>query len=130
MSGITIEQRAMMAAHIAERAAVALRSGHDRGGLLLLKLTRRVQHQSLLRSEDYYRSALEIDGLSALDINASVSAILRGEHPPDSLAGKVAMMRDEAAEAQLSAADDTRFQWLHGRRKALDAVLVLLGAKP
>jgi hypothetical protein len=111
----TKEQRAMMAAHLCDLAAMSMRS--DRGGVgLLLRAAEAVMFDGC--PERDYRYGLQDQGLAGADIDAAVAAIARGEHPPDSLPGRVESAMGKAARG-------CNLEKMY----AYEHVLYLLGAK-
>ncbi len=123
----TKEQRAMMAADLAERAAYKIRANRDGIGAL----TESVSHVLWgTAPERCYREALGGASLSPADIDAAVAAIARGEHPADSLPGKVERMRAQAAadeQACGSSSDDGIIAF--GEGLVCKTILELLGCE-
>lgn len=95
MSEISKTARAMMAADLCGRAAKTFREGRSLRGVQLA-INVDMIHRGADRAEAVYFVALRGDGLTPADIDAAVASILRGEHPADSLAGRILKMRDDA----------------------------------
>ena len=84
---LTKDQVAMMAAHVTDLASAALRSGDHEKGRSLLEYAR-----DLLTEEDpddFYREALLEAGYPFDGVDDAVYSIATGEHPVDSLPGKI-----------------------------------------
>jgi hypothetical protein len=118
----TKEQRATMAADLAERSALDLRFRKDGRGIgravEALEQARCLVTRSVDPEADY-REGLNAIGVPFDDIDAACAAIARGEHPPDSLPGRVEEMRNEA-----NVSGKLRHQ---GKRAACQRVLMMLG---
>ncbi len=115
----TREQRAMAAAHLCDLASRALRLGdYYAEGLLSAKSILDNGHPEAL-----YRFALDCYGVESADIDAAVASILRGEHPADSLPGRVKRLLGNAEND----GEDIDVARTHGRCDAYADVLDLLG---
>lgn len=134
MSDWTKEQRAIAAGHLCDLAALDLRFRKDGRGtgralevaeqIRVLLLTQRVD------PEGDYREGLIAAGLSPDGIDDAVAAILRGEHPPDSLPGKVNARVLHAQNAGSMNRDrPTQAPRDYGRQEAFVEVLTLLGCE-
>jgi hypothetical protein len=128
MSDPTNAQRAMMAAHLCDLAAKALRSGR-RSHLApsLMFVAGDVLH--VVDPVQDYREALRDSGVSPADIDAAVAAIARGEHPADSLPGQLMRYHGKAKREAESVPGSFREHHCEGEVKALGHVLDLLGYK-
>ena len=128
MSDWTKEQRAAMAADLLDIAARTLREGGDSFAWMLVGIA----YDMRLESEDaesLYRYGRECFGALPDDIDAAVAAIARGEHPPDSLPGKLARYHGKAKREAEGVPGSYREHHCEGETKALGHVLDLLGCK-
>jgi hypothetical protein len=119
VSDYTEEQRAAMAADLAERTAARMREGGpDARTVEALRLAHDVLAEPL-RSLRLYRRALILLGVNDAGLDAASTAILGGRYPADSLPGKVGRMYEDATNGGPSVAAE----------RALFNVLGLLGCE-
>lgn len=127
------KQRAMMAAHLCDLAASAIRAG-DRltanGIASVLIYARWMIDPDGLGATTNYRDGLQTAGLTPAQIDAAVASIQRGEEPADSLTGKVRAMHATSLEDIGVAQTETRRMACAGQAHAFGAVLALLGVTP
>lgn len=121
----TREQLAMAAAHLCDLAGIALRGGRVEDGTVALNVASMLQDS--MRPEDDYREGLawargRLVSDDADYAELAVSSILRGEHPADSLPGRVAKMRKNAF-------DCGELNYGGGKQDAYDDVLEMLGCE-
>jgi hypothetical protein len=126
----TKEQRAMMA-DLCSRAAHVFHCGDDD---MLPGAGEAARVAANMRNNDdregRYRCGLKWLQVPSPDIDAAVAAIARGEHPPDSLPGRVKKMHADAkerADRPNQASEDDYFAM--GEESAAAHVLDLLGCK-
>ena len=120
----TKEQRAIAAADLAHRGARAALAGHSRASLALRCAADIVG--DLCDAPNDYSFVLKTLDVASVDIDAAVDAIARGEHPPDSLPGRVEKMRGDCfrrAEGEHGSAMDV------GAEAVLYNMLALLGCE-
>lgn len=77
-----------------------------------------------------YRHGLALVGLTPAQIDDAVASIERGEHPADSLPGRVATYRNKAAHEANAHEDLAQASFYDGEAHALGYVLSLLGVSP
>lgn len=126
-------QSLAMAAHLCDELALKSRQGWRFG--YIESVARIIA--ALVHHEDpagMYRVGLTALGLTPETIDAAVASILADEHPPVSLAGRVAKFRDKAAEEaaerrRIGNGFDARTNRLDGEAHAFDRVLDMLGVK-
>lgn len=116
-----------MAADLCERAAAALRRG-DTTAFEALTVAHGLRHGGGI-PERLYRYGLALLHVATDDIEAAVAAILRGEHPPDSLPGRVAEAQRKAEQARDVHQGNTLGYRHGGAVDALGGVLALLGCE-
>jgi hypothetical protein len=131
MSDRANAQRAVMAADLAERAALDLRFRKDGRGIgravEALEQARCLVTRSVDPEADY-REGLNACGVPFADIDAAVAAIARGEHPPDSLPGMVAIYKGHTdREIPRRPGDTIHVLQFQGESIALGWVLEQLG---
>lgn len=95
----TRERLAMAAAHLCDLAGIALRGGRVEDGTVALNVASMLQDS--MRPEDDYREGLawargRLVSDDADYAELAVDSILRGEHPADSLPGRIDGMRQDA----------------------------------
>ncbi len=130
MTDWTKEQRAMAAAHLCDLAGVANREGHRFTAGQLAEAAAILSHGESADPSLTYRAALTELSRTTEAIDNAVASILRGEHPADSLPGRVEAMykmgkRGAAREGQ----DQENTQWYLGNVRATGDVLEMLGVK-
>lgn len=96
-------QRAMMAADLCERAAVALREGRDADAAEITERVTRIM-SGISNPASHYGNGLFFARGKKADADLAIASIQRGEHPVDSLAGRVSKYEDDAETAGVDAA--------------------------
>jgi hypothetical protein len=124
----TKEQRAAMAAHLCDLAAKALRSGGPMADTLDLLDRAWGTAADSSNVEASYREGLKLTRAAPADIDAAVASIARGEHPPDSLPGRVGIYKGHA-DREIPRREGDRIHVLRfqGESIALGWVLEQLG---
>jgi hypothetical protein len=121
----TKEQRAIAAADLLERAAREARAG-DVGAVRCLTLIHDLA-ADVYDPEPDYRFGLKRRGLSPADIDAAVAAISRGEHPPDSLPGRLIARRRRCLRDASTSSSATAIDQHGAYASAFGDVLDMLG---
>jgi hypothetical protein len=125
----TKEQRARMAAHLCDIAAQRLRSGGFGAGEQAATGATEVLLGTAM-TEALYVANLRLLLVPLADIDAACAAIFRGEHPPDSLPGRLEEMRGDAKDTVESSPEGSYVEReAVGAELAYCNVLDLLGCK-
>jgi hypothetical protein len=96
VSDWTKEQRSMAAAHLCDLAGVAFREGRFLSGKIILEEAAGVPYD--ITPDACYRRGLLAAECSPMPVAAAVASILRGEHPVDSLPGRIESQSAHALE--------------------------------
>lgn len=123
----------IMAAHLCDLSGIAFRNGDTVRARKIVNAMVSVADwtpppdgHSGIQAAYYYRAGLVTARLAPEDIDASVAACMRGEHPADSLMGRVAKMRDDATRYENTAAVTARDWHDNGKAACSAAVLDIL----
>jgi hypothetical protein len=119
--------RAMMA-DLYERSALLCRQGNGEAAYLVAAWAKDVARNSR-DTERFYRCGLRLCGLSILEEDAAVAAILDGKHPPDSLAGRLAAYKGKVEREIQWGPGVYREHRCEGEVHALGAALEWIGVK-
>jgi hypothetical protein len=129
VSAWTKEQRAIAAADLACRGGREALATHPTKASVALRVAAEIVADAC-DCESIYRAVLKMLTVTPDDIDAAVAAISRGEHPPDSLPGKVDALRRRAEEEGSRNRDrPTQAPRDFGREEAFGEVLALLGCE-
>ncbi len=124
------EQERLARADLYERIARTLRDGTVKP----IAIDRAAEYAGQIAADEIgaadYRSALSYLGVLSPERDAAVASIARGEHPPDSLPGRVEKMRSDAEGANVAAPVGSRLEGeAAGSELTACQVLDLLGCK-